>query len=111
MGLLYIQSPNFSFFIINNLSIGVSCYYRIDKTESSYGGSASDDQKSENNRYQYGPVITYHFSNGTLIPFIGYRYLTGQTEGTWDSRYETTGNSSSNEIFVGVYYFISRNVA
>ena len=94
--------PSFSYFVIDNLSIGASVsflYYEIEMSSSVY----NYDSKARDRQFGIGPSIRYYFETNNIVPFLG---IADSYSKDIDSEQE--GNAFS--ISGGFDYFLSNSV-
>lgn len=94
-------APEFSYFPIDNLSIGLRLAYSYNEFEYSQNGNK---ELYINRPYSFGPVVRYYFPGGNLIPFIGAGYSYSNT---------ISGKNDAHQFSVsaGLNYFLSKSVA
>ena len=93
--------PSFSYFIIDNLSIGTSVLYFYEETEISY--QSSNNQKSIYRQLGIGPSIRYYFGGNNIVPFVG----------VGDSYSKSIDSEQENNMFTitgGIDYFLSKSI-
>ncbi len=89
---IFIFNPRFDYFIINNLSLGLSLYFK----NSSFAGTSSSSKG-------IGPSIRYYFDVLNIKPFVGAGYSYAD---------DNTSIIYNNAILnLGVDYFLTDNVA
>jgi hypothetical protein len=101
------MTPSFSYFIMNNLSIGGSISYYYAETEYSLSNTTNPSlvfPKSISRNFGIGPSIRYYFSGNIIVPFLGI------------SEFYSKNINSKQEgnIFTavgGINYFLSNSVA
>jgi outer membrane protein len=89
-------NPQASYFIVNNISIGLAVNYE----RKSIGSSSTN--------YGIGPSLRYYFSLEKLYPFISLGYSFTKS---FNSNNDDTFNGNQYIITGGISYFLAKNVA
>ncbi|MHB9014305.1 MAG: hypothetical protein ACYC49_19005 [Ignavibacteriaceae bacterium] len=101
------MTPSFSYFIMNNLSIGGSISYYYAETEISLSNTTNPSSvfpKSISRNFGIGPSIRYYFSGNIIVPFLGIS----------DFYSKNINSKQEGNIFTavgGINYFLSNSVA
>jgi hypothetical protein len=103
-------SPDFGFFIINNLLVGGNISFQYDEfnDKSTYrnflGNPITIEAKNIRRQLSLGPTIRYYFSGFNIFPFIeaAYNYSSVLNSDQYGHIFNFTG---------GINYFISTSVA
>ena len=101
------MTPSFSYFIMNNLSIGGSISYYYAETEYSLSNTTNPSlvfPKSISRNFGIGPSIRYYFSGNIIVPFLGIS----------DFYSKNINSKQEGNIFTavgGINYFLSNSVA
>ena len=101
------MTPSFSYFIINNLSIGGSISYNYAETEVSLSNNVNPSitiPKSISRNFGIGPNIRYYFGGKLIVPFLGVSDFYSK-----DVNSKQEGNIFTAEG--GINYFLSNSVA
>lgn len=114
--LSFTVSPDFSYFVIDRLAVGLVTPY-------TYARYKSGDLQSTYSTYSIGPMVRYYFLLGrqwAIFPDVSYRYgwierngpyLVPNNNGGWDvDFYKTSGNTKVFQSGVGLTYFLKPNI-
>jgi Outer membrane protein beta-barrel domain len=94
--------PSFSYFIIDNLSIGGSVSYFYSETEIS--STAYDlNSKYISRQFGIGPSIRYYFETNNIVPFLG-------VGDAYSKDIDSEQESNTFNISGGFDYFLSNSI-
>ncbi|MBL0740271.1 outer membrane beta-barrel protein [Chryseolinea lacunae] len=104
-------SPNISYFVVDNLALGLTLPY-------SYDHYTFSNSKSKTSEYGVGPVVRYYipFGKWALFPQISYTLGRSVTTGTYTvtspptTEYKNTGKFTNFHGGVGLAYFLNPSI-
>lgn len=94
--------PSFSYFVIDNLSIGGNVsfiYYDIEMSSSAY----SYDSKAKDRQFGIGPIIRYYFETNNIAPFL-------EVGGAYSKDIDSKQEGKRFNFSGGFDYFLSNSV-
>jgi outer membrane protein W len=102
-------NPTISYFVVDNLALGLSVNFRRYKAMDTDNGEKEGDGHS----YSIGPIVRYYFpfNNWAIFPEAQFLKVSGVNHSySLQERFTNSSNGSAYKLGVGASYFVTPNV-